>query len=1334
MKSSFPVIGIGASAGGLEPLEVFFEQAALDTEFAYVIIQHLAPNHKSLMDDLLARHTSLPIHIIQDGMKIRPAHIYLNPPKSFVEISNGKFALSEKADRKLSFPISSFFQSLSAELQENAFAIVLSGTGSDGSDGIKFIKEKGGFVLVQDPDEAKFNGMPNNAINTGAVDKVCSIEHMHQEIDIFFKNKEHLEQNQQSVGSTKEIITKILKRTQLLIDVDFTGYKHTTVSRRIGRRMSLLNFITMEDYYHHLANNVAEANFLAKELLIGVTRFFRDEEAFETLKHKVIPQLVEQNKDSKTIRVWVPACSTGEEAYTIAILLKDHLRKNKLQFDVNIFATDLDREAIKFAGNRVFTDSISAEVPPEYFSTYFTAQRSGYSIAKEIREMIVFSTHNIIQDAPFNKIDLISCRNFLIYLNESIQQKLFSLFQYSLKSGAFLFLGSSETMGNADDEFVEVDKKHKIFSNKENKKFIQRPKLGLSRNRVENNLDIRLANFPNSQSKHKVLTEIQQTLIQEYVPDSMIIDSQFNLLHTTGNTNRWLSLPSGELNANVFRMMPESLAMPIEVIAGKVLHDAKPVTLTDIPIPPQLIPFYGNEELLQIHIRSKKIDHNVNYLFLTFESKTAVKQEEAFEKINVREASNDRIQILERDLRVNRETLQTAIEELESSNEELQAANEELQSSNEELESVNEELYTVNSEYQEKNTELAHANDDLNNLIQSTEIAILFLDSQLNIRRYTPAIKKIMDLKPYDIGRNLSHFRAKVQVENFLEHVESVLDKLIPYETSVRDAKGKEYLLKISPFRTNQNAIDGVVLVFVDLTQSSNLRKEIQLSDNALSDLKSKHADQTEILELISENMNDMVLIIDQKGNIEYCTPSAATLTGYSYEKLLQMNLFNKIPNEIQVEKLKNAITGFLKNQQSGLIEFELERNNGINRWFEASLKPINKSKSGDYKILMTVRDVQERWLREQEYKRNSLIAEQTSSAVIITDRDGRISFTNKAFEKMTGYMEEEVLGKKPGDFLQGEQSDPDIKKIMSESIKNEKPFDVNIINYNRQGHKYIINIKAEPLFDERDNFMGFFAIQNDISRDQEQIEQIHNLNLKISIQNEKLAEANTALEEFAYIASHDLKTPVRNIKGLLQLIEKKGDSLTAEKREQYFKVVITSAAELNVMIDNLLVYSRTGKEQEIKQIIDVRTIMEEVVQQFDHDRIELGSKIELDFNVNQIPIYPILFKRLLTNLIGNAIKYRGSDPPEIKISCFQENEMIRFHIKDNGIGIPADQHENIFKIFKTLGQYADSNGIGLSVCKKIVELHGGEIGLQSIPGQGSTFHFTISKNNSTYG
>ena len=1125
MKITFPIIGIGASAGGLEPLEIFFEQVAIDTKFAYVIIQHLAPNHKSLMDELLARHTKLPIHIISDGMEPQKGHVYLNPPKKFVEIEQGKFILSEKEDRKLSFPISSFFHSLSSELHDNACAVVLSGTGSDGSDGIKFIKEKGGYVVVQDPEEAKFNGMPNNAINSGSVDKVCRVDQMSNEIETYFRNKHHFDQTQENSEPAKEIITKVLERTRQLIDVDFTGYKRTTVSRRIGRRMSLLNYGSVEDYYQYLENNSTEANFLSKELLIGVTRFFRDEEAFEALKHKVIPELVARNMETKTIRIWVTACSTGEEAFSIAILVKDYLRKNKLQFDVSIFATDFDKNAIKLAGNRIFSEAINAEIPPEYLNTYFIPQRHGYVIAKEIREMIVFSCHNLIQDTPFHRIDLISCRNFLIYLNDTVQQQLFSLFQYSLNSEGFLFLGSSETLGSAQEEFIEIDRKHKIYSNKENKKSIHRSKLGLGKNQANSIQPNPILNYPGGQSKSKILNNIQHNLIQEYVPDSMVIDQDFNLLHTTGNTHRWLRIPAGEISSNALKMMPESLAMPIEVVASKSFNDIKPITLTDIPIPAELQPFYKNEELLRINIRTKKFDNEENYLFLTFESKKSNHEETSYEEINISNASKERIGILERELRVNRETLQTTIEELESSNEELQAANEELQSSNEELESVNEELYTVNAEFQQKNNELALSNDDLNNLIQSTEIAILFLDSQLNIRRYTPSIKRILDLVPHDIGRNLSHFRARIQLENFMENVESVLETLEPFEASIKDAKGKEYILKINPFRTKKNQIKGVVLVFVDITQANEFRKDLQLSDKALSDLKLKHANQSEILELISENLNDMVLIIDRKGDIDYCTPSAQTLTGYSYEQLLEMNFFSKIADSIQLNKLESAIKGFSRNQQSGLIEFELILEKGNKRWFEANLKPINKTNAGDFKILMTVRDVHERTLREAEYQRNSLIAEQTSSSVIITDIEGKILFINKAFEDLTGYLQEEVIGTKPGDFLQGEESDPAIKIVMSESIANRKEFDVDIINYSKDGHKYMVNIKAEPLFDKLDNFIGFFSIQTDISKDQEKLDQIQKLNLKINEQVNQLAEANKALEEFAYVAFSRFKS-----------------------------------------------------------------------------------------------------------------------------------------------------------------------------------------------------------------
>lgn len=1331
MNIGFPIIAIGASAGGLEPLEIFFGTANAKSEFAYVIIQHLAPNHKSLMDELLSRHTQLPIHVIEDGLVIEKGSIYLNPPKKFVEIKDGKFVLTEKEDRKLSFPISSFFNSLAENLLENACAIILSGTGSDGSEGIKYIKEKGGLVLVQDPDEAKFNGMPNSAILSGSADKVCLVNLMHNEINSFFKNKHILDKSEDISDITNPVIPKILKSILSHIDVDFTGYKFTTVNRRIYRRMNLLDFTAMEDYYDYLKKTPSEAPLIAKELLIGVTRFFRDEEAFDILKDRVIPKLVEDNFDTKTIRVWVPACSTGEEAYTIAILIKDYLRVNKLQFDVNIFATDLDRDAIKLASNRIFPESINAEIPQEYLATYFIPQRAGYSIVKEIREMIVFSVHNVIQDPPFNKIDLVSCRNFLIYLNETIQQQLYVLFQYSLKTNGFLFLGSSENLGASDQEFIEFNKKYKVFVNRENKKFIKTQQLVSRKNKdsiypPQNPVNI---TAPINVNRNKLLSEIQHSLIQEYVPDSIVVDEQFSLLHTSGNVTQWLKLPSGEISSNVLKMLPASLAMPIEVVVVKVLQSGKPIVLTDIKITDDLKLHFDDKKSLNIHIRRKELIAGSYHLFITFQALNENPKNEKVEKINVSNVSKDKINTLERELRINRETLQTTIEELQSSNEELQAANEELQSSNEELESVNEELYTVNAEFQQKNADLSEANDDLNNLIQSSDLALLFLDLNLNIRKYSPALKKILKLEEHDIGRNISHFRGKIQLENFLEHIATVLENLVPFEKKIEDISGIEYLLKISPFKSRKNEIQGIILVFVNLTQANKLKKALELSDKALVDFKSIHADQTEISKLIANNLRDMVCIIDKNGLIEYCSPSGTETTGYALEKLYKLNLFSRIPNKQQKELWKNVTSKFHENTEVGLIQFEFKNAKGNMRWFESNLRLIKQNKLVDDKFLLTIRDIHDRKLREIEYQKMSLIAEQTSSAVLITDSNGCITYVNDSFEKMTGFAESEILGKDPGQLLQGGESDVETVKLMASSISKQKHFDIDVINYNKLGEKYFVNIKAEPLYDKENNFLGFFSIQNDITNQHDQRNQIHILNQQIKDQFQKLEEVNNALEEFAYVASHDLKAPIRSISGLLEIIRKKGDNLDKEKREQYFEVIISSSKEMNRLIDNLLEYSRTGVLKEVLEKINLPKTTEEIVKQFEIDLQKLNGEIKFETQVEELEVYPILFKRLMTNLISNAVKYRGDKNPLIKISCLNEADYVTFAIADNGIGIPADQFENIFKIFKTINPNKDSNGIGLSVCKKIIELHKGRISIESNVGIGTTMNFSIPKN-----
>ncbi|WP_162342962.1 CheR family methyltransferase [Cyclobacterium salsum] len=1334
MNINFPVIALGASAGGLEPLELFFENTNKKSKYAYVIIQHLAPNHKSLMDELLSRHTKLPIKKIEHGMPIERGNIYLNPPKKFVEIKAGKFFLSEKEDRTLSFPISDFFSSQAENMQEKACAIVLSGTGSDGSKGVKFVKEKGGLVLVQDPQQAKFNGMPNNAIYTGVVDKVCRVEMMHEEIDRFFENRDTISQNYGNSSKANSVITDILKSIEEQINVDFTGYKYTTVSRRISRRMSILDYTKMDAYFNYLQDNQNEAQLLAKELLIGVTRFFRDEDAFNALKTQVIPKLMEENSDSKSIRVWVPGCSSGEEAYSIALLIKDYLRANKLQYEVNIFATDLDKEAIKRAANRVFSKNISAEIPAEYLNTYFVTQKNGYAIAKEIREMIVFSVHNVIQDPPFNKIDLISCRNLLIYLTDSVQQQLFTIFQYSLKSNGVLFLGSSETLGTARDEFSELNKQSNIFLNKENKKFVQR--LHSIKKRYPASSDHLPTNDADSKppilqaNKKGLLNEIQHSLIQEYVPDSLVVDEHFNLLHSSGNAHRLLTLPSGEISSNIFRMLPESLSVPLEVVANKVLQTGKLVTLADIKIPEELKAIFGSNLFLSIKVRKKELFDGMDYLFITFESSSIrLTEKSPSENVTINTVSQEKIHILERELRINRETLQTTIEELESSNEELQATNEELQSSNEELESVNEELYTVNAEYEQKNQELSQSNDDLNNLIRSTELAILFLDANLNIRKFTPAIKKILDLVPHDIGRNISQFRAKIQLDNFLEHIESVVAESVSYEFTIEDIKGKEYLLKIAPFKSHKKEVRGITLVFVDLTQANKLKKAIEVSEKALSDLELKHENQDEIFKLISNNLRDMVCIVSPDGTIEYCSPSGAKITGYSLEKLYHINLLDQIVDENHRNIFQKAFSSANKNQDPGLIEFEFKRPEDNSRWLEASIKPILQKKSEEQKFLLIIRDIHQRKLNEFEFTKNALIAEQTSSAVLITDISGAISFANDAFEKMSGYHEHEILGKKPGSFLQGSESDPELIQLMSRSLEERKPFNVDITNYGKSGYKYIVNIKAEPLKDKEGDLIGFFSIQNDITDQQDRINQIHKLNAIVKEQFRKLKEVNKSLEDFAYIASHDLKAPIRNIKGLLGIIRKKGDALGEEKRKKYFDVIVSSSNEMDQMINNLLEYSRTGVSNEKWELVKIPELFREVVQLFRSDLDKIKGKVIYDFAVAEAPVYPILFKRLVSNLISNAIKYRREQDLIIHLKNKRVANGILFEISDNGVGIPHEESETIFKMFKSLKPDKESNGIGLSVCKKIVELHEGTIWVASEEAKGSTFSFTIAEN-----
>jgi two-component system CheB/CheR fusion protein len=1337
MHTKFPIIAIGASAGGLDPLELFFESLGSKEGHAYVIIQHLAPHHKSLMDELLARYTSLPIHIIEHGMKIKVDRIYLNPPGKFVKIVDGHFLLREKEDRKLSYPISSFLKSLAAYCKEKAAAIVLSGTGSDGSEGIKYIKEEGGLVISQLPETAKFDGMPKNAIHTGSVDKICEVSQMPQEIRRFFDHKLNSNKFDVDLESQPEELTAILEVIKEETGMSFIDYKYSTIYRRTVRRMGILQISGMDEYHQYLVKNPVESHQLASELLIGVTSFFRDEDAFEELRHRVIPRLIDDNTENKSIRIWVPACSTGEEAYTIAILIKEYLRAKNLFYDVVIFATDLNKEAVKFAGNRIFPESISTEIPQEYFQSYFNAKKQGYTVAKEIREMIVFSVHNLIQDPPFRNIDLLSCRNFLIYLNNSIQYNLFNIFQYALNKNGFLFLGPSESLGHMHDQFREISGKNKIYQNINKKKLASRlhlrkkPVLGNKGTEVNTNLSGNSEKHSPS-LKRNAIHDLQEAIIQEFVPDTIVFNEDFNLVHSSGQVHRWLKLPKGMINTNVLKMLPPTLELSIDLMSQKVLQSGQPAVLQNIALEEEFEAFDrgGAVGFLEIEIRKLSVENETGLLAATFKVEENRKSGKKFEA-NLDKASIDKIRALEREFGLNQESLQTTIEELESSNEELQASNEELQSSNEELGSVNEELYTVNAEYMEKVEELSGTNNDLNNLIQSTNIAILFLDGDLVVRKFTPAIKHFLALGPEDIGRHISNFRSKIQLDDFIIKVEEVYETLIPFETTVQDGINLTHTVKISPFLTQKKEVQGVVITFNDISAIYQAKQQISGYHKELAIAQEKYLKQNALFELIAKNSSDMICIHDLEGKIEYVSPAVFDLTGITPKEILKNGLMAYLPKEKDKKNWHDIINTLKQGNNTKTIEYRLKNADDHIRWFESNFKVVTDETGNPVKIISNNRDISGRIRMEKELKQLSNILNHTHLNIVITDAYGRITFVNDAFEKLTGYSEGELLGKVPGELLQGPESSSKAINSMREAIAAQKGFKTEVINYTKDGQKYWVSIHCEPLFENEDmerELIGFISVQYEASLELDYKSQIQELNGILKDKNLKLEGSNKKLDEFAYIASHDLKSPLRNIRSMIQLIDKHRDHSPDKKLNKYFDVMSAAVKEMSRLIDSLLEYSRSGRLDEPLEEVSIKDFEHHIQAVFLPDIQKIGGQLLFNIPFISIKVYPILFKRLFSNLLSNAVKYMGDQVPEISITAEEKDDTYLFAVKDNGMGIPKDEFENIFSIFRSLERKVDNNGIGLAICKTIVELHDGEIWVSSEQGKGSTFYFSIKK------
>jgi two-component system CheB/CheR fusion protein len=844
----------------LEVLELFLKNVPVDSGMAFVIVQHLDPTHKGILAELLQRVTPMKVSQIKDRTRVQPDRVYVIPPNKDLSILHGVLHLLDPVTpRGLRLPIDFFFRSLAADSEDHSIGVILSGMGADGTLGLKAIKEKAGVVFVQDPTSAKFDGMPRSAVEAGLADIVAPVEALPGKI-IAFLHHMPLVASPGLAGEDKghSAFEKIMILLRAQTGHDFSLYKKNTVYRRIERRMGIHQIHRIATYVRFLQENTQELELLFKELLIGVTNFFRDPATWEQLKAEVIPALLKDRPPGQALRVWVPACATGEEAYSLAIVFKEALEQLKpaQKHILQIFATDLDRDAIGKARAGVFPANIAADVSPERLNRFFVQLDHKYQVAKSIRELVIFAPQNVIMDPPFTRLDLVSCRNLLIYLTPELQKKLFPLFHYSLNPGGVLVLGNAETIGEFTDIFAPLAGKTQLYR------------------RLESGLRAEPVEFPASfmparkgvppppkplKTTANLQSQAEQLLLQRYSPAAVLVNDKGDIIFINGHTGKYLEPAAGKANLNLFAMAREGLGYELTDAFRKALRQKDAVIRKNVKVGTD-----AGVQTVDLTVQVIAEPAALRGLVMIVFTEVATPPETKGPAKKGHSASSARMAALERDLEQNRQELQTtreemqtsqeeaksANEEMQSTNEEMQSTNEELTTSQEEMQSMNEELQTLNAELQHKVEDLSRLNNDMKNLLDSTELATVFLDSALRVRLFTAGSNRVFRLIPGDMGRPITDITSELDCPELADRVREVLRTLAVHEQQVPARNGRWFLMRIMPYRTLENMIDGVVITFTDITASKTLEGTLRATQASMEkhianqDLKLEQADK----------------------------------------------------------------------------------------------------------------------------------------------------------------------------------------------------------------------------------------------------------------------------------------------------------------------------------------------------------------------------------------------------------------------------------------------------------------------------------------------------------
>jgi two-component system CheB/CheR fusion protein len=954
--ASVPIVGVGASAGGLEAFSQMLRALGDTPGFAVVFVQHLAPQHESALAALLGQATSLPVVQVNADMDVEGNHVYVIPPNRQMAVKDGRLLLSPRPEDQTQYtPINYFFRSLAGQLESRAIGVILSGTASDGAEGLREIKAAGGITMTQDPESAKYDGMPRAAIATGMVDVVQTPRGLAAELlqiarHPFAQRPPVVEPSNEFLANDKQL-ERIFALLRANSGVDFTHYKQPTIQRRLQRRMALQKVSSVEHYIRFLQENPAEVGFLYRDILIHVTRFFREAESFEVLATEIFPQFLEGRDDAHPVRIWIPGCSTGEEPYSVAIALLEAIEERGVNIPVQIFATDVSDAAIEQARAGIYPPGIAEDVSPERLRRFFLRTDGGFRINKVIRDMCVFARQDLTRDPPFSKLDLILCRNVLIYLGPPLQKKLMNVFHYALRPAGFLMLGSAETIGPHVDLFSLVNKKHRVYK----KKVVDAPPLQLpvefSRPRPHRSGGA----VQQPDSIAGIQQEANRLVLERYAPPGVIVDDDLQIVQFRGQTGRFLEPSPGDASLNLLKMAREGLLYGLRT----TFHAARK---KNAPVRKEGLRVKCNGHFLEASLEIVPLGGNggARHYLVLFEEITTPAPQAAPGKKKTRPASRkgepSELQRLEQELAASRDYLQSMIQDLEAANEELQSANEEILSSNEELQSTNEELdtakeelqstneelNTLNEELQNRNEELSRVNSDLINLLSSIQIAIVIVSSDLRIRRFTPMAERLLNLIPGDIGRPIGQIKPNFDCPDLQIRIGEVIDHISVHQQEVRDAAGNRYSLIIRPYKDVGNRIDGAVLSLYD----SEDARQIQQLPEELRKLEEA------VLSLSREPM----LLMDERWRVAMANPACCTRFGNTPESLKGRQILELAEGSWGSAELRQQLESYLRSSGSLPDSVDLPGGPGKTAWriHVRRLAATNKRGGG---VLLTFRE-----------------------------------------------------------------------------------------------------------------------------------------------------------------------------------------------------------------------------------------------------------------------------------------------------------------------------------------------------------------------------------------